>query len=83
MRHRRNRYLNNLIEQDHRAVKQRYYPMRGFGSFASAAQFCSAFDELRQYFRVRQRRSAWVPLAEQRRLFLTRWRSLIEEMQAA
>ena len=49
VRHRRQQYLNNFMEQDHRAVKQRYYPMRGFGSFASAARFCSAFDELRQY----------------------------------
>ena len=51
VQHRTTRYLNNFMEQDHRAVKQRYYPMRGFGSFASAARFCSAFDELRQYFR--------------------------------
>ena len=81
--HRRNRYLNNLIEQDHRAVKQRSDPMRGFGSFASATRFCSAFDELRQYFRIRLRQGAHIPLGEQRRLFLTRWRSLIDEMQAA
>ena len=33
-------------------IKQRYYPMLGFGSFESAARFCMAFDELRQYFRV-------------------------------
>ena len=33
-------------------IKQRYYPMRGFGSFASAARFCSAFEEQRQYFRA-------------------------------
>lgn len=38
--HRTNVYLNNRIEQDHRGIKQRYYPMRGFGSFASAARFC-------------------------------------------
>ena len=81
--HRCNRYLNNLTEQSHRAIKQRYYPMLGFGSFASAARFCTAFDELRQYFRVRQRGAEWVPLAEQRRLFVTRLRSLIVEMQAA
>lgn len=31
--HRTNRYLNNRMEQDHRGIKQRYYPMRGFGSF--------------------------------------------------
>src|SRR5262245_16190221 len=27
---RTNKYLNNLIERDHRKVKQRYYPMLGF-----------------------------------------------------
>ncbi len=42
-------YLNNPTEQSHRAVKQRYYPMLGFGSFESAAKLCAAFDELRQY----------------------------------
>ena len=57
--------------------------MRGFGGFAAAAQFCAAFDELRQYFRVRHRGAEWVPLAEQRRLFVQRWRSLIQEMQVA
>ncbi len=81
--HRTNQYLNNLIEQDHRAVKQRYYPMRGFGSFASAARFCSAFDEVRQYFRWRRRRGDYMPLADQRRLFASRWRSLLSEMAAA
>ncbi len=83
MLHRCSQYLNNLTEQSHRAVKQRSYPMLGFGSFESAARFCSAFDELREYFRVRRRRDDWVPLAEQRRLFVQRWRSLIAEMQAA
>ncbi len=70
-------------EQSHRAVKQRYYPMLGFGSFDSAARFCSAFDELREYLRVRRRGEGDVSLAEQRRLFLTRWRSLISELAAA
>jgi hypothetical protein len=51
--HRTNRYLNNRLEQDHRGIKQRYYPMRGFGSVASASRFCRAFDEVRQFFRVR------------------------------
>ena len=62
--HRTNQYLNNYTEQSHRAVKQRYYPMLGFGSFESAARFCAAFDELRQYFRVRfcgHRSNASVP----------------------
>ena len=72
-----------LSERRHRAVKQRYYPMQGFGSFESASRFCSAFDELRQYFRVRRRGGAHVALTEQRRLFLTRWHSLISELAAA
>ena len=83
VRHRCRQYLNNRIEQDHRAVQQRYDPMRGFGRFESAARFCSAFDALRHYFRVRQRRGEHAPLAEQRRIFVTRWRSLMAEMQAA
>jgi hypothetical protein len=57
--------------------------MLGFGSFESASRFCLAFDELRQYFRVRRRGGVHIPLAEQRRLFLTRWRSLIAELAAA
>ena len=51
--HRTNVYLNNRIEQDHRGIKQRYYPMRGFGSVASAARFCRACDEVYQFFRIR------------------------------
>jgi transposase-like protein len=35
--HRTNKYLNNRLEQDHRGIKQRYYPMRGFRCFEAAA----------------------------------------------
>jgi len=45
VQHRTNNYLNNLLEQDHRGIKQRYYPMHGFGNVDSAARFCCAFDE--------------------------------------
>ncbi len=34
---RTSKYLNNLIEQDHRRVKQRLYPMLGFKKFEHAA----------------------------------------------
>jgi putative transposase len=80
--HRTTQYLNNYTEQSHRPVKQRYYPMLGFGNFESASRFCTAFDELRQYFRVRSRNAANVSLAEQRQLFIARWRSLIAEAAA-
>ena len=76
--HRRNRYLNNRLEQDHRGIKQRYYPMRGFGSFDAAARFCSAHDELRGYFRSRRTVGEAVSLAEQRQLFRTRWSALMK-----
>ena len=33
---RTSRYLNNLVEQDHRRVKQRYYLMLGFKRFKNA-----------------------------------------------
>ncbi len=81
--HRRSQYLTNLTEQDHRAIKQRYFPMLGFARFESAARFCAAFDELRQYFRIRCRGGAHVPLPEQRRLFVARWRGLITELASA
>ena len=56
--HRCNAYLNRRIEQDHRGVKQRYYPMLGFGAFHSAQRFCRAFEEVRQYFRPRRKTKA-------------------------
>jgi transposase-like protein len=71
--HRTNRYLNNRLEQDHRGVKQRYYPMRGFGSCAAAARVCRAYDEQRNYFRARSTPKERVPLAEQRRRFRERF----------
>lgn len=46
-------YYNIRLEQDHRSIKQRYSPMRGFGRFALTSRFCRAFDELRQFFRYR------------------------------
>jgi transposase-like protein len=77
VRHRCSRYLNNRLEQDHRGVKQRYYPMRGFGSVVSAARFCTAHDEVRDYFRARTRMGEAVPLARQRALFRARLTSLL------
>ena len=64
-------------------MKQRYYPMRGFGSFASAARFCADFEEQRQYFRPRTRPDERVSLAEQRRQFRDRWAAVLTEMAAA
>jgi putative transposase len=47
------KYLNNIIEQDHRRVKQRLYPMLGFKSFRNAVVTISGI-ELAQQIRKRQ-----------------------------
>lgn len=41
---RTSKYLNNLIEQDHRRVKQRIYPMLGFKNFRNAAVTISGIE---------------------------------------
>jgi transposase-like protein len=82
--HRCNPYLNNRLEQDHRGIKQRYYSMRGFGNYDSASRFCRAFDEQRQYFRLRPGMGQLLPpLAEQRREPCARFQVLMSELMAA
>ncbi len=75
--HRRSRYLNNRLEQDHRGIKQRYYPLRGFGNFEAAARFCTAHDELRDYSRSRRTLREAVSLAEKRQRFCDCWAALL------
>jgi len=81
--HRTSRYKNNRIEQDHRGIKQRYEPMRGFGTFASAARFCTGYEEQRQYFRAVVRSGEAVSLADRRRVFQERWAAVVAELAAA
>src|ERR1700759_1495885 len=59
VRHRTNQYLNNRIEQDHRGIKGRYQPMRGFKSSSSAARFCPSFAS-------RSNRNQHVPASHRR-----------------
>jgi len=69
--HRINRYLNNYTEQSHRNLKQRIYPLRGFGNFYSAYRVCQAFDECRNFF-VLRRRKEYVSEKMQRTFYLDR-----------
>ena len=78
--HRRDRYLNNRTEQSHRPLKQRYYPMLGFGNFESASRFCTAFDEVNNYFRIDKTQAS---SSARREVFISRWRELIENVSAA
>ncbi len=56
----------NPMEQDHRGVKQRYYPLLGFKALAAAQRFCRVFEEVHQYLRPRQRMGQLVSLAQRR-----------------
>ena len=83
VRQRTNADLTTRREQDHRGIQQRYAPMRGFGSVASAARFCGACDEFRTELRPRQRLGETVSLPEQRRVFRERLASLHTLLLAA
>jgi putative transposase len=72
LEHRCSGYMNCRIERDHRGVKQRYYPMLGFGALPSAQRFCRAFEEVRQYFPPRRKQNDVISLAHARREFLFR-----------
>src|SRR4051794_40386731 len=72
VRHRTSAYLNNRLEQDHRGIKGRYRPMRGFKCPRSASRFCRAHDELRNFLRLRSRPHQHVPADRQRLLLLRR-----------
>jgi transposase-like protein len=74
--------LNSRLEQDHRGIKQRYYPMQEFGSLVSASRFCHVFKELRQWFRPRRRMKQAASLADKRHLFVERFAALQAMMLA-
>ena len=43
---RQSKYLNNLVEQDHRSVKRRVRPLLGFKSFRSAARLIAGIETM-------------------------------------
>ena len=44
IRVRQNKYLNNIVEQDHRAIKRRIKPMMGFKDFRCARIILSGIE---------------------------------------
>ena len=83
VRHRTSRYLNNKLEQDHRGIKGRYRPMRGFKCPRSAARFCRGHDELRHFLRPRSRHNQHVPATCRRLLHLRRTTTVLATLEAA
>ncbi len=43
---RQSKFLNNLVEQDHRAIKRRVRPMMGFGTFNAAAKLIAGIETM-------------------------------------
>jgi transposase-like protein len=46
MKLRQSKHLNNIVEQDHRAIKRRTRPMLGFKSFRSAARIIAGIETM-------------------------------------
>jgi putative transposase len=65
---RSNQYLNNLIEQDHRAIKRRCAAMGGFKSFGRAA-ITLARIELARRIRKRHSRSGAVDIGSPKQIW--------------
>ena len=66
IKHRDSKYMNNVIEQDHRGIKSRYRSMKGFKGSGCAMIFCTVFEEIRQFFKMKnktqaQRRQCFAP----------------------
>jgi putative transposase len=83
VRHRTSRYRNNGLEHDHRGLKGRYRPMRGFKCSRSAARFCRGHDELRNHLRPRSHHNQHVPTKRRRLQFLRRSGAVLAILEAA
>jgi transposase-like protein len=81
--HERVKCTENPIEQSHRGIKQRYYPMMGFGDFESAQRFCRFFDEVKNFFRPRLIMGEFVSLSQRRKIFLERVETLRQIFEGA
>ena len=55
VKHRDSKYMNNVMEQSHRAIKSRYRPMKGFQDSWCAMIFCTVFEEIKQFFRMKNK----------------------------
>ena len=50
VKHHDSKYMNNQIEQDHRAIKSRIRIMKGFKNIFCALKFCTAYEEIHEFF---------------------------------
>jgi putative transposase len=72
-----------VLEQDHRGVKARYRPMRGFKEFGAAHRFCRAFNEVRNFLRPASHLNQRVSFARRRTIHVQRVAALRDLISAA
>jgi transposase-like protein len=77
------RDVDNVLEHDHRGVKGRYSPMRGFKAFEAAHRFCRAFDEVRNFLRPAHYLNQKVSLACRRAIHVQRVAALRDPISTA
>ena len=51
-------YLNNIIEQDHRAIKKRVNAKQGFRAFGAARRTIDGYESVHM---MRKRQVQWLP----------------------
>ena len=69
--HRKSKYMNNRLEQDHRAPKLRYRAMKGFKDEFAALSMTHCFEEIRQLFRMKG-----LTRSEKRRTIMSKFTNL-------
>ena len=55
--HRRVQYLNNILEQDHRAIKRRVKAKQGFREFQAARRTIQGYEAMHM---IRKGQARWV-----------------------
>jgi putative transposase len=63
------KYLNNVIEQDHRAIKRRTRPMLGFKDFHCARVILSGIEVMHMIKKGQMKGSGEIPLSAAHRFY--------------
>jgi hypothetical protein len=71
------------LEQDHRGLKQRYWPMCGLKMVITAERFCRLFDEFRAFLRLQSQRNQSLSLARRRDIHQRRLTYVLEMLTTA
>ena len=62
---RQNKYMNNIVEQDHRRIKRITRPMMGFKSFRSAQNTIAGIELIAQLKKKQFKAASHLPIHEQ------------------